>query len=195
MFETHSKSSSIILSGIFNANNYFLYWDVSTDPPLFRYFRQDLDVAFGTSLNVQTQIPAFPALMQFGDVLSWGTKPPAPGSHFLSRMLKPPAFIALYKNYMSILIKQYLYTNGSSAFLDSAKTMQSSILSVVEMDYWHSLDMGYTLLNFKENLETASIIRRVISTNGKLVSLDWVAELADWTFNRTTSALAQIVPN
>ena len=128
--------------GIYNANNYFLYYN--TDG-LFYYYRYDLDLSLG-SLDF---------FYGFSDRSIWtwaSTFPPGSGQLLPDRILSVPSFQEIYASYLSKLLG-FVNVNFKGPFALRVNRMHQSIKEAVSMDAWHSLDQFmYSEQDFKKNL-------------------------------------------
>jgi len=81
--------------GIYNANNYWLYFN--PDVNKFQYFRHDFDLSFGTFENWMRMVD--------DDIYTWGFK--ARGRILLTRILSAPSFRATYSDYLRKYMRAY----------------------------------------------------------------------------------------
>ena len=82
------------LDGIFNANNYCLYYNIDG---LFYYYRYDLDLAYGATED------SFH--MASRSIWEWGSEsPPGRGRLLIDRILAVPAFQEIYASYLLKLL-------------------------------------------------------------------------------------------
>eukprot|EP00008_Paramoeba_atlantica_P003795 CAMPEP_0201488066 /NCGR_PEP_ID=MMETSP0151_2-20130828/16665_1 /ASSEMBLY_ACC=CAM_ASM_000257 /TAXON_ID=200890 /ORGANISM="Paramoeba atlantica, Strain 621/1 / CCAP 1560/9" /LENGTH=437 /DNA_ID=CAMNT_0047873283 /DNA_START=569 /DNA_END=1882 /DNA_ORIENTATION=+ len=129
--------------GIYNGNNYFLYYN--TDGLMY-YYRHDLDLSFG-SINEYYR-------MANRTIWNWASATPRGRGHLLvDRILSVPSFQEIYSSYLSKLLS-YVNPDQSGAFAQRVNGLHSSIQEAVAMDAWHSLDNGmYSYTDFEMNLQ------------------------------------------
>ena len=129
--------------GIYNGNNYFLYYNTDR---LMYYYRHDLDLSFGSFDYIYR--------MENRSIWNWGSAFPRGRGHLLiDRILSVPSFQEIYSSYLSKLMT-YVNADQSGTFADRVNGLHSSIQEAVAMDAWHSLDGDmYSYTDYEMNLQ------------------------------------------
>lgn len=177
--------------GSWDGNNYYLYYDPSTTPPLFKYMRQDLDMSIGCVSDISLIWPDFDLALRVGDIFKYGTQ--TYGKVLTTRILSTPSFQQLLTSYMSQLMNSYYQLfDEQSPYFQRVKLMHASVAPFIQMDYWHRLDMGMNYEVFNTNIQQADINRPVMLPNTTSYSMSYCYEMLPYAQDRYSSALKQI---
>jgi hypothetical protein len=151
--------------GIYNANNYWLYYNKSLKQ--FQYFRHDFDLSYGMFENWMGMVDC--------DIYTWGFK--GRGRILLTRILSVPSFRASYSSYLRQFIRSYFNPlssliprmdqlgreispalarvcgrqQSSSCMVDCANSLTNEC---EPQDEWHVLDYAWTFASFKQSFRT-----------------------------------------
>lgn len=117
--------------GIWDCNNYWLYYN--PDVNVFQYFRQDLDVSFGT----------WDSIYSFNDinVYGWGNYN-SRGYRLINRILNVDSFRNSFSNYMLEFVK--VYYNFGSNLIPRVNTISYEIAPGIMQDKWRNMDFAWT---------------------------------------------------
>ena len=177
--------------GSYDGNNYYLYYDTSTTPALFKYIRQDLDMSWGSN-SLFTLLGNMSVDLRTGDIFSYGTK--VFGRFLTKRILNTPSFRQTYVSYMSALLDTYLNLDPSSAFMQRMNLMHDSVTSSIQQDYWHRLDLQMSFKEFQTNIHDLPVTRPLYLINGTQYTYEYASVLLDWAQDRIATATSQINP-
>eukprot|EP01094_Clydonella_sp_ATCC50884_P002791 TRINITY_DN1213_c0_g1_i2.p1 TRINITY_DN1213_c0_g1~~TRINITY_DN1213_c0_g1_i2.p1 ORF type:complete len:379 (+),score=115.14 TRINITY_DN1213_c0_g1_i2:1053-2189(+) len=131
--------------GTYNSNNYYLYYDFAIDK--FRYFRHDLDIAFGLLEN-------FPGY-DFAVKNIWTWEQGGRGYRLPQRVLAQPEFQEIYAHYLSALLSDFVNPNSTlGARMD---VLHRELQTPVAQDYWHVMDYMYTEANYAQSLNATVV--------------------------------------
>jgi CotH kinase protein len=149
--------------GILDGNNLYLYYDRAASPPLWRYWRHDLDVSVGVSGGPFALIPGFIDTVQRGNVYRYGQQGGLTVSgRFLARLMSVPSYRATFERYLSALMDGFYdltTTPSPSAFVQRISAMHHSAAPLAIQDYWHRIDSMLSFGMFRTNLAQRDIWR------------------------------------
>lgn len=175
--------------GSWDGNNYYLYYDTSESPPLFKYIRQDLDLSFG-AWSVWSFMPHFIEQMVTGSVYQWGQM--LHGRILTQKILAVPAFRSQFAQMMTQLMQSFFDLSPNSVFMQRLNLMHTSIAPFVLQDYWHRLDVGMNYQVFESNVAESTMYRPFYLTNGTLIEMNYAIPILKFAQLRYDSAAKEL---
>lgn len=115
--------------GIWDCNNYFLYYNLQFNK--FQYFRQDLDIAFGTFDN------RFQGSSR--NIYTWyeGGR----GYRLTEKVMGVPEYRQAFTDYFYMFMDAYYKTNG--ALITRENRLSEQVTAGILKDYWRIMDMSW----------------------------------------------------
>ena len=163
--------------GMFDANNYFLYFN--PDLKVFQFFRHDLDDSWGLWNTYR--------LMDVRNVFQWfqGGR----GYRLPERILSVPSFRSSFISYFQKLLSVYFVNQSSSTLVQRMQQMHTMILPLAFSDEWHHLDYAWSFSDVSNSL-TLNISRPTLSPF-PFPSLETLS-LLNFLSRRSSSAASQL---
>ena len=164
--------------GIWNANNYFLYYN--TDLEKFQYFRHDVELAFGTWDTFYS--------MASKPIYTWGDG--GSGYRLINRVLANQPFRGMFTQYCKDLIDIYFKLEGG--FVDRMMFLNQELRPLIQQDQWRFTDFGYSYEQFVDlpNKAMVTATGSPYPENGYPVIRTW--GMKEFMAVRIATALAQL---
>jgi spore coat protein H len=174
-------------SCILTGNNYYLYLN---EHGRFVVIEQDNDLSMGAVGFVDAVLPNSSQRQATGNVFDYGKRSLG---RLAARVLAIDKYRDVYAGYVSKLL-DYLVVddNAQSVFMQRQSAMHAAVAPYVEQDYWHRLDVLYTVGEFYNNVGTSNVTREFIAPKKPTKTLNYVFELNAWNQLRFSSAKEQL---
>ena len=163
--------------GIYSGNNYFLYYNY--DVNLFQYFRQDLDVAFGSADTFYN--------MTNRDVYAWGEG--GRGHWIIDKVLSVPTFRDVYTEYIYQALTAF---NLHGEYVLLSNVMSQEVATGLIRDRWRFMDLEW---NYYITLAQQAVpLRRATGAGSVSLFPMFTNSIFGYMRSRISSALEQMDP-